>query len=731
MPSGLWAQGFKTANNDISGSNFGSGGYGDDSQGGRRNKSWGRDTTSTDDGFEVPIGVTQWTVDERLGDIISAENNDTVVHMFQWYNETSGYNGEYSYLGNLGAPRLSRLYFNRTQNGWQFLQPFDFFVGDLHNFRFSNTLSPLTNLAYHKVGNKVNGQERLRAYFASNINKVAGIGMKFDYLYGRGYYNSQANSQFGGTFFGYYLGERYNMHAYVNYNHLKMAENGGIENDAYILNPQSFPRSYGSKDIPTSITDTWNRNQNADAFLTHRYNLGFYRELEVPDSLKPKMPTDADLLKQLTDSIRDLLKVDTLRRALVLDSLKTKWTSEQLVPKEFIPVSSIIHTMRINNLRHTYYAHNTPENYYTNHYYGEFTDVKDLTRGLSVDNTIALAMREGFNKWAQMGISIFATHKFVSWTLPWLQDGALARRRYIENDLFVGGEISRTQGKLIHYNVNGEISLVGDNVGDFEVDGTGELDLGISRKDTLQVAVNAFIKSQNPDLCFYNYHSQFLWWDNEWLSKEFKARIEGSLALPRIGTRLSVGFENIKNYTYYAMQNTLIGSDSTSTLTADYSHNVVVRQSTSNIQVFNIRLQQTLKLGPLHWDNDVTYQTSSKKDILPLPKISLYSNLYLGFRIAKVLNIEVGADLRYFTRYYAPDYSPAIQQFAIQDTAHPRIKIGNYPIIGAYLNMHIKHCRLYFAMTHLNAGSGHMFWAPHYPMDPRTFHFGVSWNFFN
>jgi len=179
------------------------------------------------------------------------------------------------------------------------------------------------------------------------------------------------------------------------------------------------------------------------------------------------------------------------------------------------------------------------------------------------------------------------------------------------------------------------------------------------------------------------------------------------------------------------MQNTLIGSDSTSTLTADYSHNVVVRQSTSNIQVFNIRLQQTLKLGPLHWDNDVTYQTSSKKDILPLPKISLYSNLYLGFRIAKVLNIEVGADLRYFTRYYAPDYSPAIQQFAIQDTAHPRIKIGNYPIVGAYLNMHIKHCRLYFAMTHLNAGSGHMFWAPHYPMDPRTFHFGVSWNFFN
>ena len=734
MPDGLMAQTFKT-NPD---SNMSSGEYGgyneydDESQADRRNRtSWGRDTTSTDDGFEVPIGVTQWAVDERLGNIISAENNDTVVHMFQWYNETSGYNGEYSFLGNLGAPRLTRLYFNRTQNGFQFLQPFDFFVGGLHDFRFSNTLSPLTNLAYHKVGNKTNGQERLRAYFASNINKVAGIGMKFDYLYGRGYYNSQANSQFGGTLFGYYLGERYNMHAYVNYNHLKMAENGGIENDAYILNPQSFPRSYSSKDIPTTITDTWNRNQNEDAFLTHRYNLGFYRELEVPDSLKPTMPSDTELLKQLTDSIRELLKADTLRQAVVLDSLKTKWTAEQLIPKEFVPVSSIIHTIRVNNLRHTYYSHNTPTGYYTNLYYGELNDVRDLTKALTVNNTVALAMREGFNKWAQMGITLFATHKFLSWSLPCLQNDKVTRRRYVENDLFVGGEISRTQGKLIHYNVNGEVSLVGDNVGDFEVDGTGELNLRISHKDTLQVEVHSFVKALNPDVCFYNYHSQFLWWDNDDLPKEFKARIEGALALPRIGTRLSVGFENIKNYTYYAMQNTLTGSDATSTLAADYSHNVVVGQSSTNIQVFNIRLQQALKLGPVHWDNDVTYQTSSKADILPLPKISLYSNFYLGFRIAKVLNIELGADLRYFTRYYAPDYSPAIQQFAVQDVANPRIKIGNYPIVGAYLNMHIKHCRMYFAMTHLNAGSGHMFWAPHYPMDPRTFHFGVSWNFFN
>jgi len=699
------------------------------SQSSSRKSSWGRDTTESS-GFEVPIGVTQWTVDERLGNIIPAENKDTAVHMFQYFNETSGYNGEYNILGNLGSPRLSRIYLHRDDEGHQFLWPYTFFLGGIKDFRFSNTLSPMTNLAYHKVGNTTNGQERLHAYFATNINKVSGIGMRFDYLYGRGYYNSQANSQFGGTLFGYYLGDRYNLHAYVNYNHFKMAENGGIENDAYIRDPQSFPRSYGSKDIPTVLTDTWNRNQNEDAFLTHRYNLGFYRDIELPDSLKPIMPSDSELLKNLSDSIQQILLADSLRRSLVIDSLKTVWAANQLTPKEFIPAASIIHTLRINNLKHTYYAYDTPDTYYTNHYYGSLTDVKDRTKALSVKNTIGLAMREGFKKWVQMGITAFASHELQSYTLPQLTDTILGRQSYTEHDFSVGGEISRTQGKLIHYNVNGEISLLGDNVGDFSVDGTADLNIGISKKDTLEIEAHGFVKDEDPDFYYEHYHSQFCWWDND-LDKEFKTRIEGTLSLKRFGTEINVGFENIKNYTYYAMENTLIGSDATSTLPADYSRAVAVRQSSSNIQVFSATLRQNLAFGPVHWDNDITYQHSSKSDILPLPKLSLYTNLYLNFRIAKVLNVEVGGDMRYFTRYYAPDYSPAIGQFATQDASVARVKIGNYPIVNAYVNLHIKHCRLYFAMNHLNAGTGRMFWAPHYAMDPRTFHFGVSWNFFN
>ena len=81
---------------------------------GNNRMSWGRDTTRTNQSEVVPIGVTQWRIDERLGSMIPAANNDTVVHLFQFWNDTQGQNGEYSFLGNLGSPRLSRIFLHRT-----------------------------------------------------------------------------------------------------------------------------------------------------------------------------------------------------------------------------------------------------------------------------------------------------------------------------------------------------------------------------------------------------------------------------------------------------------------------------------------------------------------------------------------------------------------------------------------------------------------------------------------
>ncbi len=692
---------------------------------------WGRDSTKHQKRKKIPIGMFQWVLEPRLGTVVEAENNDTAVHNFQNFNNTDGYSGEYSFLGNTGTPRYNRIYMNRIDDSdeFLFLRPLSYFRGGLGEFRFTNTLSPFTNLAYHSVGSKVNGEDRVRAYFATNINKEAGLGFKIDYMYGRGYFVNSACSSFGTTFYGYYRGERYNIHAYANVNHLKMFENGGIEDDKYIREPEKIEQNFSTTEIPVMLNDTWNRNHERNFYLTHKYNFGFYREIEVPDSLKPLVPSASELLADLPDSIQQALRTDTLARKRMVDSLVTKWQAEQIIPKEFIPVSSIIHTFDMRDLTHTYIANSSSEKYYTNNYYGELDKVYDMTGAMSIRNTFGLALREGFNKWAAMGITLFATHKIRTYKLLKENEYGIEMQRYNENDLSIGGELARTQGKLLHFNVNSEFFLTGQKVGDLTVNGCTNWEFRLGKKDSLLLDVKAMIKNEKPDFFFRHYHSQHAWWDNDDLARQLRMRFEGILRLKNFGTRLKFGFENITNYTYFGMQNTVLDGNKP-ILPTNLSHAVSVNQYDGSIQVIGGSIAQEMKYGILHWDNEIAFQKSSNDDVLPLPAVNIYSNLYLLFRIAKLLRIQVGADMRYFTKYYGLDYSPSIQQFAVQDANLERQKMGGQPIVNVYLNSHLKHFRFYFMAKYISSGTN-AFYAPYYGMNPLNICFGLSWNFIN
>ena len=178
----------------------------------------------------------------------------------------------------MGSPRISRLYMKRKiMSDFIFADPFDFFLTTPGEFYFTNTLSPITNVTYHECGDKTDGEDRITANFAVNAGKKIGLGFKFDYLYGRGYYANQSTSQFNASVYGSYVDDKYEAHLLVGANRLKIGENGGIEDDLYITNPESLPNKYGSTDIPTVLSKAWTKLYSNNLFFSHRYNLGFYR----------------------------------------------------------------------------------------------------------------------------------------------------------------------------------------------------------------------------------------------------------------------------------------------------------------------------------------------------------------------------------------------------------------------------------------------------------------------
>ena len=732
---------------------------------------------------EIPKGIRVWTVDERFGDTKAAVV-DTLQHMYMNSTFTEGLRGEYNTLGNMGTARLNRIFIDRrnTQGNFIFTEPYDYIVNPVSDFHFTNTYSPITNITLNSCGDKVTGEDDFKAMFAVNANKRLDAGFRFDYKYGRGYYNAQSTSHFKYTMWASYLGDRYQAHFLFSTNHEKMTENGGITNDDYIKHPEIYTESFATNEIPTVLEQNWNRLDNQHIFFTHRYNVGFSRKVKMTEEeIKAKKfamaskkenaeenakeearkkakeqgkkfdekaydkqqgakftgrPDGAKIAgdEPAKDSAAKDIKTDSTRIAVngkaAADSLlavQKKNAEDSLFYKsEYVPVTSFIHTVKFDNYRRIYEAYQTPADYYLNEYYdaGRLTgdSIYDQTKHWHMKNTFAIAMLEGFNKWAKAGLKAFASYDLRHYELPTMEGGF---EKYNEHVLSVGGQLSKQEGKTLHYNAVAEIGLTGVDAGTLAIDGNVDVNIPFLG-DTLQVRGDAFFHRETPSFYYRNYHARHLWWEND-LDKTIHTRIMGTLSFPKTRTKLRVAVDEIKNYTYFS-QSYDITEEGLRTGVM-----VTPMQESGGINLLTAQLEQNFRLGILNWENQFTYQHSSKESVLPVPAFNAYTNLYIKFKVVKVLNVDLGADMRYFTSYEAPDYSPYMGQYTVQGNGENNVKIGNYPIVNVYANVHIKHTRFFVMMSHINAGQGdkNYFFAPHYPMNERVFRIGVSWNFFN
>ena len=732
---------------------------------------------------EIPKGIRVWTVDERFGDTKAAVV-DTLQHMYMNTTFTEGLRGEYNTLGNMGTARLNRIFIDRrnTQGNFIFTEPYDYIVNPVSDFHFTNTYSPITNITLNSCGDKVTGEDDFKAMFAVNANKRLGAGFRFDYKYGRGYYNAQSTSHFKYTMWASYLGDRYQAHFLFSTNHEKMTENGGITNDDYIKHPEIYTESFATNEIPTVLEQNWNRLDNQHIFFTHRYNVGFSRKVKMTEEeIKAKKFAMASKKENAEENAKeearkkakeqgkkfdekaydkqqgakfsgrpdgakiagdepakDLAAKDTrndstriaVNGKAAADSLlavqKKKAEDSLFYKSEYVPVTSFIHTVKFDNYRRIYEAYQTPADYYLNEYYdaGRLTgdSIYDQTKHWHMKNTFAIAMLEGFNKWAKAGLKAFAGYDLRHYELPTMEGGF---EKYNEHVLSVGGQLSKQEGKTLHYNAVAEIGLTGVDAGTLAIDGNVDVNIPFLG-DTLQVRGDAFFHRETPSFYYRNYHARHLWWEND-LDKTIHTRIMGTLSFPKTRTKLRVAVDEIKNYTYFSQSYDITEKGLRTGVM------VTPMQESGGINLLTAQLEQNFRLGILNWENLFTYQHSSKESVLPVPDFNVYTNLYIKFKVVKVLNIDLGADMRYFTSYEAPDYSPYMGQYTVQGNGENNVKIGNYPIVNVYANVHIKHTRFFVMMSHINAGQGdkNYFFAPHYPMNERVFRIGVSWNFFN
>jgi len=586
----------------------------------------------------------------------------------------------YATTGNYGTEGINMIFFERQPiSDFFFRDAMEAWLPSQRTAKFYNTRIPMTLLSYNTGGGREAAQDRLKAIFSGNINARAQVGANVDYLYSKGSYNYQAAKGLTWGFSGSYIGERYEMQAYFNHWNFLNKENGGITDDMYITDPaelQGGSTSVDTKSIPTRLTAAHSRIKGTQLYINNRYKVGYWHEEEVDDSI---------------------------------------------VNRTYIPVSSFIWTLKFDNGSHTFRNdnHAEAEDFWTNTYLRPTT--LDVTSYWSLTNTLGISLLEGFHKYAKAGLAAYVTHQIRRYTqtpdtldhsdpeiFTPFPDGTYPERA-TENLLWVGAQLTKQQGTLLRYNANVKFGLIGSAAADLNAEGQISTRFRLLG-DTVGITGYGAFRNEAAPYLMKHYISNHFMWDNDF-GKTRSFRVGGRLDIPHTGTHIDVGVENVQNHLYF-------------------NENSMPVQHGGSVQVFSATLRQNLRFKALNWDNRITYQTSSNQDVIPLPQLTIYSNLYLLFKVAKVLHVQFGVDCDYYTSYNALGYQPALMSFYNQN----EVKIGNYPFMNAYINMKLSKARFYVLFSHFNQGmfgGSNYFSAAHYPLNPRRFQMGISIDFAN
>ena len=430
---------------------------------------------------KAKTGIRVWTVDEHTG-LPDSAVIDTVHHAFPNTAFTDGSKGLYANLGNLGSPRQAKVFTLRPEMDYFiFAQPYDFFLKPLDGWHFTNTYQPITNITYHESGDSDNGEDQLTAKFAVNINKDAGVGFNINYIYGRGYHDCQSTAHFNFSLYGSVVKPRYKAHwlAYANY--LKTRENGGIINDDYVTDPQKFPTSYTTREIPTMLDRVWNKMHYDGGQLTHRYSLGFKRVIKTADSTK------ADTLKADTVMAKarpaGAISASEVERDTTLNLQLA--TAAKADSTEFVPVTSFVHTLKLGINTKKFLANEPLGNYYTNIYMPN-DSVDEDTKNLLISNYLAVELSEGLNKYLSAGIRLFGVYDYNNYSLV----GMEGRDKFNEHRVTIGAQIFREQSHLLNYQLTAQTSSDGDSWGEYELRAQGRLTVPLLG-DSVSLALRA------------------------------------------------------------------------------------------------------------------------------------------------------------------------------------------------------------------------------------------------
>ena len=578
----------------------------------------------------------------------------------------------YQYLGNNGAAAFSLIFAPMAKAGWDAgFHAFDIYRFTLDSTKFYKTTRPFSLLGYQLAAGK---EQMVQAQHTQNIKPNFNAGFDYRLINAPGLFVNQNNNHNNVRFFANYQGrrKRYNSYLVLLNNTIRASENGGIDYDSSLLNPNLKDR-FG---INVNLGNK--KKGNPNPFSTNISTGNIYKELRF--FLRQSYDIGQKDSIAINDSTTDYLFYPRLRmqHSFTYSSNKYNFTDQMPDTAKYYQWYNIQFPAAINSIL-----------------------IKEKW-GI-IENDFSLIQFPDAKNPAQF-FMVGAAMQNLTATL---RDG----EQTFYNIKLHGEYRNRTRNKKWDMQLKGEFFLNGLNTGDYNV--TANLSRFLNKKlgDVKLFFTNT---SRTPSFIFDN-RSSFNLGNNNNFNKENITSFGATATNPFV----QLGFTNhlLSNYSYF------------------YNY-YQTRQSSKLINILQLSAAKKIRLTKRwNWYLDAVLQQTDAAAPIKLPLVLTRSRVAYEGNFFKNLNVSTGLEIRYFTPYKANNYSPLVGQFTPQDTliiknlpdvhAFLHFRIKSFTGFLRAENLNTVSFKNGFGFINNN------FAAPHHPTPGMIIRFGVRWWFVN
>lgn len=655
--------------------------------------------------------IITWKEDRHFHDVNLQKFDTTYNYHFNEYP----YYGEdinTTWLGVSGSPEQTYNYFKRadTDNAifYTALQRYSYSPETLPNY---NTKTPYTELAYWGTlfANKEKEESNIKVLTTQNILPELNLTLEFRRYGGNGILKREDTNNRNVVIAGNYMGKRYLMHTGFIYNKVARSENGGVVDNFWIRDT-----TVDAREIDIYLKDASSTTKKNTVFLDQSYRIPFTfienlkgrKERKQQEALRASIMESGDSL-----AIAALLQKEA-------EELEEKEAAADTVNNN-ITTAIIGHSSEYSVFRRIY-QDNIDKNdefgrkFFNDRFYLNPTRSADSLRVMKFENRFFIRLQpwksDGIVSKLDVGIGDKLANYFSFKTSDYIQGSS----NTLLNSTYLYAGAKGQYKKYFTWDAKGEYTFLGYEMNDFGV----HANLGFSaypfrrdKKSPLTLKAHFETTLKEPD--YYEQHvcTNHYRWDNDF-GKISSTKIGATLEIPRWDLNASFDYALLSNNIYYDT----LG---------------IVRQNPEPMSVMTASLQKNFKLWKFHLDHQALFQISSNKDVLPLPMLALNLRYYLQFDVVKkVMQMQIGANAAFTTKWYAPAFNPVLGVFHNQNVE----EYGNCPYIDAFVNIQWKRACIFVKVVNVNMGwpnkSADYFSAAGYIAPQRAIKFGIFWPFY-